>query len=168
MIRNYYIYILASKRNGTLYIGVTNNIEKRIYEHKNNLVKGYTSKYRVYHLVYFEQTDNVSEAISREKQLKKWNRKWKLELIENSNPNWNDLVNIWIPDQVGNDRQVGSPDPLDISRGRQVGNDTIYQAGGDIAGGDIAGGARKKLEKRLNKSIVSNKNYINYRQKKLN
>ena len=87
----YYVYILASKRNGTLYIGVTNDLIKRIYEHKNNLVEGFTKKYTVHKLVYYEETGDVNSAIKREKQIKKWNRKWKLELIEKKNPNWRDL-----------------------------------------------------------------------------
>ena len=87
----YYIYILASQRNGTLYIGVTSDLVKRIYEHKNNLVKGFTQEYKVHHLVYFEQTTSIESAISREKQIKKWNRTWKLRLIEKVNPNWDDL-----------------------------------------------------------------------------
>ena len=90
-MKQYYVYILASKRNGTLYIGVTNDIIKRVYEHKNDLVKGFTNKYKVHKLVYFEATENVESAINREKQLKKWNRDWKLELIESVNPDWIDL-----------------------------------------------------------------------------
>lgn len=93
MENNYYIYILASRRNGTLYVGMTNNLIRRIHEHKNNLVDGFTKKYLVHNLVYFEETNNVDIAIQREKQLKKWNRKWKLDLIEKENPNWNDLYN---------------------------------------------------------------------------
>ncbi len=104
MNKTYYVYILASKRNGTLYIGLTNNLEKRVYEHKNNIIEGFTSKYGVHLLVYYEQTNDVNIAIQREKQLKKWNRRWKLELIEKSNPNWNDLSKDWIPDLVGDDR----------------------------------------------------------------
>jgi putative endonuclease len=88
---DYYVYILASKRNGTLYIGVTNDLIKRIYEHKNDLVDGFTKKYRVHMLVYFEQTNDIRTALQREKRLKKWNRKWKIELIEKSNPKWLDL-----------------------------------------------------------------------------
>jgi putative endonuclease len=88
---SYYVYILASKRNGTLYIGVTNDLIRRVYEHKNNLINGFTQKYNVHQLVYYEQTSNIKSAIQREKRLKKWNRKWKLELIEKENPNWNDL-----------------------------------------------------------------------------
>ena len=103
MLNTYYVYILASKRNGTLYIGVTNALERRVYEHKNHLLKGFTEKYSINILVYFEQTNNVQEALQREKQLKKWNRKWKLELIEKVNPEWKDLSKDWIPDQVGND-----------------------------------------------------------------
>ena len=98
MSKIYYVYILASKRNGTLYIGFTNNLEKRIYEHKNNLVQGFTARYGIHLLVYFEQTTDVNVAIQREKQLKKWNRKWKLELIEKANPEWNDLSLNWMSD----------------------------------------------------------------------
>jgi putative endonuclease len=87
----YYVYILASKKNGTLYIGVTNNLIKRVYEHKNDLVEGFTKKYGVHKLVYYEQTESVYSAIQREKQLKKWNRSWKIELIEKLNPDWDDL-----------------------------------------------------------------------------
>jgi putative endonuclease len=87
----YYVYILASKKNGTLYIGVTNDLVKRVYEHKNDLVEGFTKKYGVHQLVYFEQTNDVTSAITREKQIKKWRRQWKLELIEEKNPEWKDL-----------------------------------------------------------------------------
>jgi putative endonuclease len=87
----YYVYILASKRNGTLYIGVTSELIKRVYEHKNNLVEGFTQKYKVHNLVYYETTDDINSAITREKQLKKWKRTWKMELIEKNNPGWRDL-----------------------------------------------------------------------------
>ena len=87
----YFIYILASKRNGTLYIGVTNNLFERVNQHKNNLVDGFTKKYDVHNLVYYEAYKNIDDAIAREKCMKKWKRKWKLELIESSNPNWEDL-----------------------------------------------------------------------------
>jgi len=90
MFNKYFVYILASKRNGTLYIGVTNNLERRVYEHKNNIVKGFTSKYRVHQLVYYEETNDIYAALQREKQLKKWNLNWKLALIEKVNPAWND------------------------------------------------------------------------------
>jgi len=87
----YYIYILASRRNGTLYIGVTSDLIKRVYEHKNNLVGGFTKKYNVHRLVYYEKTEDISSAIMREKRIKKWKRTWKIELIEKSNPEWRDL-----------------------------------------------------------------------------
>ena len=90
-MKSYYVYILASQRNGTLYIGITNDLIKRVYEHKNNLVDGFTKKYKVHSLVYYEQYNDVESAIIREKRLKKWNRRWKLELIEKENPRWRDL-----------------------------------------------------------------------------
>ncbi|MFY0664483.1 MAG: GIY-YIG nuclease family protein [Natronospirillum sp.] len=85
------VYILASGRNGTLYVGVTSNLIKRVWEHKNNQVDGFTKKYCVHDLVYFEQTDDMSAAIVREKQLKKWKRSWKIRLIESVNPDWQDM-----------------------------------------------------------------------------
>lgn len=85
------VYILANKRNGTLYTGVTSNIRKRIYEHKNNLIKGFTSKYKVHILVYFEGLETIEGAILREKQIKNGSRKKKLNLIESTNPTWRDL-----------------------------------------------------------------------------
>jgi len=90
-MKEFYVYILCSKRNGTLYTGVTSNLPKRIYEHKHNLVDGFTKKYSVHSLVWFERYESADEAITREKQIKKWNRKWKLELIEEKNHEWNDL-----------------------------------------------------------------------------
>lgn len=90
-MNSYYIYILASQRNGTLYIGVTNDLVKRVWEHKSKVADGFTKKYGVDKLVYFEETSDVGSAIAREKQLKNWQRKWKLELIEGKNPNWEDL-----------------------------------------------------------------------------
>ena len=87
----YYVYILASNKNGTIYIGVTSNLVKRIYEHKNELAEGFTKQYSVHNLVYFEITESVESAIAREKQLKKWNRAWKIRLIEKTNPEWRDL-----------------------------------------------------------------------------
>ncbi len=85
------VYILASKRNGTLYVGVTSDLVKRIWEHKNNVVEGFTKQYAVRTLVWYESHQSMETAIQREKSLKKWNRKWKLELIERSNPEWQDL-----------------------------------------------------------------------------
>ena len=90
-MKQFYVYILASKRNGTLYIGVTNNLVRRIWEHKNDLVEGFTKRYDVHCLVWYEVADTALAAITREKQLKKWNRAWKIHLIEAMNPDWNDL-----------------------------------------------------------------------------
>jgi len=84
-------YILASAKNGTLYIGVTSNLVQRIWQHKHREVEGFTKKYHIHMLVYYEQHDTMEAAIMREKQLKKWNRDWKIKLIEESNPNWQDL-----------------------------------------------------------------------------
>ena len=83
--------MLASKRNGTLYIGLTNNLLERVHQHKNNLVGGFTKKYAVHNLVYYEAYKDIYDAIAREKRMKKWKRKWKIELIEKVNPNWEDL-----------------------------------------------------------------------------
>ena len=87
----YYVYMLASQKNGTLYIGITNNLETRMYQHKNKLIKGFTSKYNVDKLVYYEVYNDIYDAILREKRMKKWERKWKIELIEKNNPEWEDL-----------------------------------------------------------------------------
>jgi len=89
----YYVYILASKRNGTLYIGTTSDLVKRVWQHKTGMVEGFTKKYQVHQLVYYEQTGNVISAIEREKRIKKWKRKWKINLIEKQNPKWQDLYN---------------------------------------------------------------------------
>ena len=91
LMKNYYVYFLASKRNGTLYIGVTNDLIRRVYEHRNSLVEGFTKKYNVKTLVYYEATEDVNSAIAREKSLKKYSRKAKLDLIEQGNPQWKDL-----------------------------------------------------------------------------
>ena len=85
------VYILASRYNGTLYIGVTSNLIQRIWQHKNDLVEGFTKKYAVHSLVYYELHEQMLAAIEREKQLKKWNRQWKISLIEKGNPTWKDL-----------------------------------------------------------------------------
>ena len=89
----YYVYLLASGKYGTLYTGVTSHLIKRIYEHKESLVDGFTKKYKVTQLVYYEVHEDVHEAILREKQIKKWNRDWKINLIEQDNPYWLDLYN---------------------------------------------------------------------------
>jgi putative endonuclease len=85
------VYILASNRNGTLYIGVTSDLVQRVWQHKNDVVDGFTKEYGVHSLVYYELHEDMENAILREKRLKKWNRDWKLRLIEEKNPNWNDL-----------------------------------------------------------------------------
>lgn len=90
-MKSYYVYILASKRNGTLYVGVTDDLIRRVFAHKNDLVEGFTKKYHVHTLVYFEETSDIHIAIQREKQLKKRRRKWKIALIEKDNPTWRDL-----------------------------------------------------------------------------
>ena len=87
-----YVYILANKKNGTLYIGVTNDLERRIAEHKSGLVPGFTQKYNVKILVWCEEFPGITEAIEREKQLKNWHRAWKIALIEQTNPEWRDLA----------------------------------------------------------------------------
>jgi putative endonuclease len=89
--RQYYVYILASRIGGTLYIGVTNDLVRRVYEHREKLAEGFTKKYDVARLVHFEIFDDVENAIVREKRLKKWNRAWKIRIIEDNNPDWNDL-----------------------------------------------------------------------------
>ena len=100
------VYILASRRDGTLYVGVTSDLVKRIYEHKNNLADGFTKRYGVHTLVYYELHGEMIEAIQREKQIKKWNRQWKVELIEKTNPEWKDL---W-PEIIGGE-ETGLPLP---------------------------------------------------------
>ncbi len=90
-MKSYYVYILASKINGTLYVGSTNNLIRRVYEHKNKLVPGFTSRYAVTRLVYFEEYNEIRFASQREVNLKHWLRKWKIALIEKYNPNWEDL-----------------------------------------------------------------------------
>ena len=92
MSKTYYVYILASKRNGTLYVGVTNDLVRRAWEHKESLVPGFTKKYRVKILVYFETFDDINQAIHRESRLKKYKWEWKLNLIERDNPEWRDLA----------------------------------------------------------------------------
>lgn len=87
----YFVYILSSQKNGTLYTGVTNDLIKRDYEHKNDHAEGFTKKYRVHTLVYFEEFENIAEAILREKRIKKFKRAWKIELIEKNNGGWRDL-----------------------------------------------------------------------------
>ena len=104
MEKSFYVYILANRRNGTLYIGVTSDLLKRVWEHKNKFAEGFTERYDVNKLVYYEQFRDAESALRKEKRLKKYNRKWKLDLIEKSNPYWKDLYAELIsgsPDQVG-------------------------------------------------------------------
>ena len=90
-MKPYFVYILANKRNGTLYIGVTNDLIRRTLEHKKDLIPGFSRKYKTHRLVYFEIFNDPESAITREKRLKRWKRLWKLKLIEQINPDWNDL-----------------------------------------------------------------------------
>ncbi|MDD5431999.1 MAG: GIY-YIG nuclease family protein [Candidatus Omnitrophica bacterium] len=91
MDKSYYVYIMASGKKGTLYTGVTNNLLLRVYEHKNDIIEGFTKKYRVHDLVYYEIAEDINSAIIREKCIKKWKRVWKIELIEKRNSHWRDL-----------------------------------------------------------------------------
>lgn len=91
MEKQFYVYMLASAANGTLYIGVTSNLVQRIWQHKEGLIGGFTSQYGVHMLVWYEQHEEALAAITREKQLKKWNRAWKISLVERTNPHWRDL-----------------------------------------------------------------------------
>jgi len=90
-VKRYFVYILVSCKNGTIYIGVTGDLARRISLHQADLVKGFTKKYGVHDLVHFEEFGHPKDAIAREKQIKKWNRQWKIKLIEKENSNWNDL-----------------------------------------------------------------------------
>lgn len=90
-MKTYYVYILASQRNGTLYVGVTNDLDRRVAEHKSKQIDGFTKEYNIDKLVHFEETSDIESALLREKRIKKWNRDWKLRLIEENNPNWDDL-----------------------------------------------------------------------------
>ncbi len=92
MLKNsYFVYVLVNKKNGVIYIGVTNDLYRRVFEHKQSIIPGFTQKYHVSRLVYYEFFDNVEDAIYREKCLKEWRRQWKIELIEKQNPHWEDL-----------------------------------------------------------------------------
>ncbi len=90
-MKSYFIYIIASKKNGTIYIGVTNDLIKRVYQHKNDLVEGFSKKYKTHNLVYYEVCSEINSAIKREKTIKAWKRKWKVDLIESKNNGWRDL-----------------------------------------------------------------------------
>jgi putative endonuclease len=101
-----WVYILASKRSGTLYVGVTSNLDARVYQHKHDLFSGFTKRYGVHRLVWFEEHDDIRQAIEREKQIKGWNRAWKIRVIERVNPDWKDLYSTDLAD-IQNAR--GSP-----------------------------------------------------------
>ncbi len=103
MDHSYFTYILANKTGGTLYIGVTNDLVQRIWQHKNKLVKGFTSKYGVDRLIYYEHYSYIDQAIRREKQLKKWKRQWKIRLLEERNPDWLDLYPVIVGPYVSFD-----------------------------------------------------------------
>ena len=94
-MRSYYVYIMANKKNGTIYTGVTNNLVRRVSEHKQKLTPGFTSRYGLNRLVYFEETDDIRFAIIREKQIKGWLRRKKIALIESINPSWSDISESW-------------------------------------------------------------------------
>ena len=95
-MKQYFVYILTNKNNAVLYIGVTNNIERRIQEHKDKKIKGFTKRYNVSKLVYFEETEDIQTALEREKQLKRWHRQWKINLINEYNFDWRDLSNDFL------------------------------------------------------------------------
>jgi putative endonuclease len=107
----YFVYMLASRRNGTYYIGVTNNIMRRTWEHKNDLVEGFTKKYGVHILVWYELFEDINEAIAREKRMKRWNRAWKIRLIEKHNSGWNDIYDRLMGEIVLPDITVGVDGP---------------------------------------------------------
>jgi putative endonuclease len=134
MDKDYYVYILSNQRNGTLYTGITSNLIRRIWEHRNKTVEGFTRKYHVDKLVYFEQYNDPENAIKREKRLKKYNRQWKLELIERENPEWRDLYT---------DLVSGLPDLRAKHRSpRPTGRPTLGLFHSDKSGNDRCGGSR--------------------------
>ena len=132
MLKAACVYILASKKNGTLYTGVTNNLERRMYEHRHHLVDGFTKKYDVTRLVWFTQGEDIRAAIAFEKKIKNRPRQWKIDLIEKTNPNWDDLAASWL--------DAGSCDYAQDDTTRGVQGDTYRCAQGDTnrgAQGDI-------------------------------
>jgi putative endonuclease len=131
-MREYYVYILASKRNGTLYVGMTEDIAKRVIRHKGRQANEFTAKYDVLKLVYYERHKSLEEAVKREKQVKKWNRRWKIRIIEQLNPKWEDLFSETI-----NANNPGSPaeNQGSLPRGHPPTTCECGQAGGKTAGG---------------------------------
>ena len=114
MNRTYYVYILASRRNGTLYVGVTNNLLRRVSEHRDSMVEGFTKKYGVKHLVHFECFEDIHAAIHRETRLKKWRRQWKIDLIQKENPLWDDIFEQLTapppsPEWLSQEQKIASP-----------------------------------------------------------
>ena len=99
-MKEYYVYIMANRKNGTLYTGITNDLRNRVLDHKKGYFDSFTKRYKIYLLVYFERHNDVNRAIHREKQLKRWRRKWKLALIESMNPEWLDLYEVYCPKAV--------------------------------------------------------------------
>jgi putative endonuclease len=115
-LMNYYVYILASRKDGATYVGITNDLVRRIYEHRTNAVPGFTSKYNITRLAWFEIYDDPVSAISREKELKKWKRAWKVQLIEATNPQWDDLYK-WITSEFTSSFRDG---PKDQTRNLEI------------------------------------------------
>jgi putative endonuclease len=109
----YYVYILASRRNGTLYVGVTNDVMRRAWEHKSDFIQGFTKRYGVHILVWYELHNDINVAIAREKRLKRWNRAWKVRLIEESNSGWNDLYDRLLG-EIALPNLPGSPSPRSL------------------------------------------------------
>jgi putative endonuclease len=97
MAETFYVYMLATRKDGPIYIGITNDLHRRVFEHKTHAIRGFTYRYNVDRLVYFEQHDTPEAAIRREKQTKRWRREWKIALIERENPDWRDLASEFVP-----------------------------------------------------------------------
>ena len=107
-MKTYYVYIMTNQRNGTLYTGVTNDLRRRVLEHKSGIIEGFSKKYNTTILVYFERYNAINRAIHREKRLKRWHRKWKLGLIESVNPCWQDLFELHCPQRSSEGLDPGS------------------------------------------------------------
>lgn len=143
MTRSAYVYILASRRNGTLYTGVTSNLERRLDEHKHHLLEGFTRKYGVTRLVWFAQGEDIVSAIALEKKIKNRNRQWKIDLIEKNNPDWNDLAAGWMDSGPCDFAQGDS-----VIRAGQSGTvipRRISESGSSAQGDDLARGTRQAL-----------------------